>query len=150
METNPFETQWRECLRAHYTHVIRVQDVGTERTLSKILKRLNFTDAELAELRVLATIRTEDMGEDFVPDMAALGEVIAGRVEAELAVMEAAAEAESVPPAAEVIAETTLVAGVTLAEAPAADAEPPVPPAPPPQDEYYAPADDSPRQMSLF
>lgn len=150
---NPFADDWRESLRAHYMHVIRVDDKVTERTLSRILLRLNFSEAELAEMRVLATMRTEDMGEDYVPDFAAVEALVAAEVEA----AQRAAEAEAVapPPAAE----APLFVGVAVpdATAPPEAADdttsapaPPEEPAAPPHDEYYAPPDDTPQQLSLF
>jgi hypothetical protein len=66
---SPFAEDWRDCLRAHYQQVVRHQDHTTERTLVGVLQRLGFSDAELGELKVLATLRAEDMDPDFVPDL---------------------------------------------------------------------------------
>jgi hypothetical protein len=72
MTTNPFDTEWRECLRAHYTHVIRTGDKVTEPSLTVVLHQVGFTDAELAELRVRATLHVDSLPADFVPDLHAL------------------------------------------------------------------------------
>jgi hypothetical protein len=150
---NPFADDWRESLRAHYMHVIRVDDKVTERTLSRILLRLNFSEAELAEMRVLATMRTEDMGEDYVPDFAAVEALVAAEVEA----AQRAAEAEAVTPPP--TAEAPLFPAITIPNATAPseavddttlEPAPPEEPATPPPDEYYAPPDDTPQQLSLF
>jgi len=70
-----FADEWRACLRAHYMHVIRERDTATERTLVDVLRRIGFTEAELAELRVLATMHVDQVGADFSPDL----EVLAAR-----------------------------------------------------------------------
>ncbi|MFQ3566846.1 MAG: hypothetical protein SNJ59_07575 [Aggregatilineales bacterium] len=67
-----FADEWRACLRAHYMHVIRERDTVTERTLVDVLRRVGFTETELAELRVLATMHVDRMGADFTPDLEAL------------------------------------------------------------------------------
>lgn len=67
-----FANEWRACLRAHYMHVIRERDTVTERTLVDVLRRVGFTEAELAELRVLATMHVDQVGADFAPDLEAL------------------------------------------------------------------------------
>lgn len=65
---NPFADEWRECLREHYKYIIREQDRVTERSLLTVMHEVGFDDAELAELRVLATMRAEDMPEDYIPE----------------------------------------------------------------------------------
>ena len=148
---NPFADDWRESLRAHYMHVIRVEDKVTERTLSRILLRLNFTEAELAEMRVLATMRTEDMDEGFVPDFEAVEAMIAAETQAVQQEI-ASDSAPTAPPPAE----APLFPSIAMPEAsaqPVEDAPPEAEPAaeePPPSDEYYAPPDDTPTQLSLF
>ncbi|MBZ0277492.1 MAG: hypothetical protein K8I60_15205, partial [Anaerolineae bacterium] len=69
---NIFADEWRECLRAHYMHVIRTQDRVTEPSLRVVMHEAGFNDSELAELRVRATMHVDDVGADFVPDMAVL------------------------------------------------------------------------------
>lgn len=64
-----FQDEWRKCLKEHYKYVIRQQDKGTEETLVPVLHRIGFTDDELRALYREATLRTEDMPDDFVPDM---------------------------------------------------------------------------------
>lgn len=66
---NIFADDWRECLAAHYMHVIRTEDHVTRPTLTQILHDAGFNDGELNELQVRATIRAEDMPDGFVPDM---------------------------------------------------------------------------------
>ena len=68
-EKSIFSEDWRECLRSHYTHVVREQDVKTERTLRGVMHNVGFGDDELNELRVLATMHVDDVGADFVPDL---------------------------------------------------------------------------------
>ena len=69
---SPFAGDWRACLQAHYQQVLRNQDHRTEDTLTGVLQQVGFSDAELAEIRLLATIRADEMGPDFVPDFEAV------------------------------------------------------------------------------
>lgn len=64
-----FADEWRRCLRAHYMHAIRHNDRVNLRSLVPVLQHLGFTEAELAELRVQATMHVDDVSEDFVPDL---------------------------------------------------------------------------------
>ena len=63
-----FSTEWRDCLCAHYTYVLRNRDAVTERTLRGVMINAGFTEGELKELYVLATAHVDDVGADFVPD----------------------------------------------------------------------------------
>jgi len=69
MKEDIFADEWRECLRAHYMHVIRTRDKVTQPSLTVVMHQAGFDDSELAELRVRATMHMDDVGEDFVPDM---------------------------------------------------------------------------------
>jgi hypothetical protein len=69
MSENIFADEWMECLEAHYMHVIRIKDKVTEPSLSIVMHSAGFTDKQLAELRVRATMHVDDVGEDFVPDL---------------------------------------------------------------------------------
>ena len=62
-----FADEWRECLRAQYMDVCRREDRRTGETLTRVMLQIGFTEADLSELRVRATMR--DMPADFVPDM---------------------------------------------------------------------------------
>ena len=73
-EKSIFSEDWRECLRSHYTHVVREQDVKTERTLRGVMHNVGFGDDELNQLRVLATMHVDDVGADFVPELQILEE----------------------------------------------------------------------------
>src|SRR5258707_10246762 len=69
MAENIFADEWMECLEAHYMHVIRINDKVTEPSLSIVMHSAGFSDAQLAELRVRATMHVDDVGVDFVPDL---------------------------------------------------------------------------------
>lgn len=69
VEQSIFFEEWRRCLREHYMYVIRTQDRVTEKTLVNVLHRVGFSDDELRELYMQATMRSEDVVGDFVPDM---------------------------------------------------------------------------------
>jgi hypothetical protein len=118
---SPFSDDWRDCLSAHFTHVIRTNDVRTEPTLTGVLLAAGFTEAELRELKLRATMHVDDVPADFVPDLEILQTASAPPVFAAV---------EVPPPAAELVAEEV--------EEDAED-EPPAP-----HDE------DGPVQLSLF
>lgn len=105
---SPFAEDWRECLRVHYQQVLHNQDHRTESTLIGVLHEVGFSDQELAEFTVRATLRAEDVGPDFVPDLNIL--------------QPEAAEPGTPPevPTPEEL-EPALSAGVILDEAPAPD-----------------------------
>lgn len=135
---SPFSDDWRDCLRAHFTYTVRMQDVRTEHTLTAVMQEIGFAEAEMRELRVLATLRAEDMPPDFVPDLEALAVQAPPEAARVFAAVALAPEAEAVRMADE--AEALLPEGETVLDEaePAAD-EPPAPPAP-----------DGPTQLSLF
>jgi hypothetical protein len=64
-----FADEWRECLREHYMYVIRERDEITRPTLTNVMLEAGFSEDELAELRVRATMRADEMPDDFVPYM---------------------------------------------------------------------------------
>jgi len=63
-----FVEEWRRCLRAHYMDVVRRDDQVTLKSLVRVMHDTGFSDEELAELRVRATMRADEMPADFVPD----------------------------------------------------------------------------------
>lgn len=69
MSENIFANEWIECLEAHYVHVIRTKDHVTEPSLTIVMHSAGFSDKQLAELRVRATMHVDDVGADFVPDL---------------------------------------------------------------------------------
>ena len=64
-----FAGEWRACLREHYKYVVRQDDESTRRTLAAVLHSVGFSEDELARLGVEATMRADDMPDDYVPDM---------------------------------------------------------------------------------
>lgn len=138
-----FAEEWRDCLRAHYTAVVRNDDKGTERTLRGVMLEAGFSDEEIRQLYVLATAHVDAVGADFVPDMAVLAETAAeaaaaAPVQVAVALPQEAIVAEL---AEEALLHDELVDGGAEAEMEAEaedqDAEPP-------------PADPDVTQMSLF
>jgi hypothetical protein len=136
---NPFETEWRDCLRAHYLHVVKSGDVPTEHTLVSVMQQAGFSDADLVELRIRATIRQDDVDEDFVPDFEAIEAQIAAQAAAALQLPVEATTSKAMASAGSELLQDEI--------SPEADQKAE---APPPSDEYYAPPDDTPRQLSLF
>ena len=156
MSENIFADEWRDCLRAHYMHVVRNNDHVTEPTLRVVMHDAGFSESELAELRVRATMHVDDVGADFVPDLDVLnpaapsepapagepaGEAfysIATPVETDYPlpdeVIDDALLTDELPPAGEALTDETLTG-----EAPALEA--PDEPSPDP---------DAPQQLRLF
>lgn len=99
MPENVFADEWRECLEAHYMHVIRTKDRVTEPSLTVVMGQAGFNKSELAELRVRATMHIDQSGEDFVPDQEVMDAV--AHVEAEGRIFPAAVP-DVAPPAEEV------------------------------------------------
>ena len=64
-----FSEEWRACLREQYKHVIRNDDQITLPSLTRVMQRVGFGEDELSQLRVQATMRIEDVPDDFVPDL---------------------------------------------------------------------------------
>jgi hypothetical protein len=64
-----FADEWRACLREQYLYVIRADDQQTLNSLTSVMHEVGFTDSELAELRVTATLHVDDVPDDFVPDL---------------------------------------------------------------------------------
>lgn len=62
-----FAEEWRRCLREQYMYVIRSKDMLTAQSLTDVMHRVGFTDDDLRELRIRATMRADDMPDDFVP-----------------------------------------------------------------------------------
>jgi hypothetical protein len=137
---SPFRDDWHDCLRAHYTQVVRDAYVlrsapeHNADTLRGVLLRAGFNDAEIDALFIRATMRADEVGADFVPPDFA-------RAESAPLIVDAA-------PAPEVA-----VAEVEAADEDAAHAEP----APDPTaDELTEPQtppetpEPEPRQLSLF
>lgn len=91
MSERIFADAWRECLRAHYQHVIRTDDQITLRTLVGVLHEVGFTDAELRQLEIEATMRADDMPNDYVPDMTAPHPVVPAEPEPDPDLVEPAA-----------------------------------------------------------
>ncbi|MCA9907854.1 MAG: hypothetical protein KC519_04335 [Anaerolineae bacterium] len=130
-----FAEEWRECLRAHYTHVVRIQDVLTERTLISVMQEAGFSDEDLANLRLQATMHMDDVDPDFQPDPATVEMIQASMPKNE-------------PETASAVEVEVEVVGEEDEEAEeAAEAEEEAPPV---SEEYYAPPDDDPHQLSLF
>lgn len=64
-----FSDDWRDCLRSHYKDVVQRNDRATEDTLVPVLHDVGFSDEELHALKLEATMRTEDLQGDFVPQL---------------------------------------------------------------------------------
>src|SRR5215207_6260796 len=62
-----FSEDWRDCLAAHYTYVLRENDQRTERSLRGVLLNAGFTEDELKHIIIQATAHVDDIGADFVP-----------------------------------------------------------------------------------
>ena len=62
-----FSDEWRACLREQYKYVFRTNDRVTKESLTSVMVDVGFTEDELAQLRVEATMHVDDLPDDFVP-----------------------------------------------------------------------------------
>jgi hypothetical protein len=151
MSDNIFADDWRDCLRAHYNHVVRTEDHVTEPSLHKVMNAAGFSESELAEMRVRATMRADEMPDGFEPNLDILAEAPAdASAEAPFMIAVPAMPAAEAEPAA------------ILEEAAADEAEPlgieeeavidESEPAPDDEGTFYEANDDedAPQQLSLF
>jgi len=64
-----FADEWRRCLKEQYKYVIKSQDKLTEQSLITVMHEVGFSERELTQLRVEATMRADEMPDDFMPEM---------------------------------------------------------------------------------
>jgi hypothetical protein len=64
-----FAQDWRDCLEEHYKDVVQRNDTLTEKTLVQVLHDVGYRDDDLRQLKLEATMRTEDLQGDFVPQL---------------------------------------------------------------------------------
>ncbi len=74
-----FFDEWIKSLREQYKYVIRNNDQVTLPSLTAVLHDVGFTDDELAQLRIEATMHVDDVGADYVADMQVLEKAKAGQ-----------------------------------------------------------------------
>ena len=74
-----FHEEWLRSLREQFKHVVRNNDRGALSSLTAVMQKIGFRDAELAQLRIEATMHVDDVGEDYSPDMSILKESIAAQ-----------------------------------------------------------------------
>jgi hypothetical protein len=72
MTNNVFGDEWRECLREHFKYVVQHDTRTTLESLRVALLQGDppvFTEDELRDLYIEATLRAEDLPDDFVPEV---------------------------------------------------------------------------------
>jgi hypothetical protein len=75
-----FFDEWIKSLREQYKYVIRNNDQVTLPSLTKVMIHdVGFSEDELANLRVEATMHVDDIGADYVPDLTILDKPTAGQ-----------------------------------------------------------------------
>lgn len=72
-----FADEWRECLQEQYKSVVRNNDQVTLKTLVGVMHDVGFSEGDLRDMAFQATLRAEDVADDFVPDM----EIMSGAVQ---------------------------------------------------------------------
>jgi hypothetical protein len=142
MSENIFADEWRECLEAHYMHVVRTDDRVTLPSLTVVMHQAGFSESELAELRVRATMHVDKADADFVPDLEIL-KASGQEAQAESAASEQDAPVFAVPDMPEDAA-AEFVPPEDEAEAEPEDVIEPVP------DDIPEDDPDAPQQLSLF
>ena len=69
-----FFDEWLSSLRAQYQHVVRADDRVTLPSLTEVMRQVGFSETELRQLRLDATMRADEVADDFAPDLAILDE----------------------------------------------------------------------------
>ncbi len=67
-----FFDEWLNSLREQYKHVVRINDRVTLPSLTIVMQQVGFSEAELTQLRLGATMRADEVADDFVPDLTQL------------------------------------------------------------------------------
>lgn len=67
-----FYEEWLRSLREQYKQVLRNNDGLTLSSLTAVMRNVGFRDDELARLRIEATMRAEDLSDDFSVDLSIL------------------------------------------------------------------------------
>lgn len=67
-----FSDEWRACQREHYKQTVRTGDVRRRAQLADALRSTGFSEAELSEMYLRATMHVDDLPDDFVPDLETL------------------------------------------------------------------------------
>ncbi len=67
-----FFDEWLRSLRAQYQHVLRTGDSVTLPSLTEVMLQVGFGEEELRQLRLDATMRADEVADDFVPDLTIL------------------------------------------------------------------------------
>jgi hypothetical protein len=132
MNENIFADDWHECLKAHYMHVVRTNDRVTLPSLTLVMGQAGFSESDLADLRVRATMHVDEVGADFVPDLDALSQPTSSE-----------AQAIAVPEMPEVEAGDEVILDNDLEPAPENVIEPVI-------EEVLEDDPDTPQQLSLF
>ncbi|MCY3833770.1 MAG: hypothetical protein OXG85_12185 [Chloroflexi bacterium] len=63
-----FHEEWLRSLREQYKHVVRSRDRITLPSLTAVMQNAGFREAELAQLRIEATMHVDDVGANFAAD----------------------------------------------------------------------------------
>ncbi len=71
-----FFEEWIRSLREQYKHVVRQDDRVTLPTLTAVMIDVGFSEDELAQLRVEATMHVDKIGSDHVADMEILEQTL--------------------------------------------------------------------------
>jgi hypothetical protein len=64
-----FAEDWRDCLRAHYRHVVQQGDGTNEQSLRGVMYNVGFETDELKGLYIEASARADDVPDSFTPDL---------------------------------------------------------------------------------
>ncbi len=71
-QVSVFFEEWLRSLREQYKYVVRKKDAITLPTLTAVMREAGFSEAELTQLRLEATMHVDDVGGDYVADMKVL------------------------------------------------------------------------------
>lgn len=67
-----FRGEWHAQQEAHYRYVVRTGDSQRREHIKQVMRDLGYSEEEIAQLYMQATMHVDDMPDDFVPDLETL------------------------------------------------------------------------------
>lgn len=64
---SPFHDDWRDSLKAYYKHIAREDNTVATLTLPNVMHQAGFTDADLRQLEIEATMHVDDVPDGHTP-----------------------------------------------------------------------------------
>lgn len=68
-DRSPFDEEWRESLAEQFKHAARLEGKTRRDALRQMLHELGFSEGQLRDLYIDATMHIDDLNADFLPDL---------------------------------------------------------------------------------